>query len=178
MSPPSPPWEDVSASQIPGAEAPFSRAGGPGADSGLGVEWGEGCKGVSFLSAAPALNSQSRANPDRDSHRGDGERRGDLHPVTHPSTAYSPAGVGRGSWSPSVKMNNNICRAQYLARSGFHRHRVRACAKSLSRVRLLVTLEPTRPLCPWDSPGKNTGVGCHARLQGTFPTQREPVSLR
>ena len=21
--------------------------------------------------------------------------------------------------------------------------------------------QPTRPLCPWDSPGKNTGVGCH-----------------
>ena len=26
-------------------------------------------------------------------------------------------------------------------------------------------------LCPWDSPGKNTGVGCHAVLQGIFPTQ-------
>ena len=28
-----------------------------------------------------------------------------------------------------------------------------------------------RLLCLWDSPGKNTGVGCHARLQGIFPTQ-------
>ena len=27
-----------------------------------------------------------------------------------------------------------------------------------------------RLLCPWDSPGKNTGVGCHALLQGIFPT--------
>ena len=26
-------------------------------------------------------------------------------------------------------------------------------------------------LCPWDSPGKNTGVGCHALLQGIFLTQ-------
>ena len=26
----------------------------------------------------------------------------------------------------------------------------------------------TRLLCPWDSPGKNTGVGCHFLLQ-TFP---------
>ena len=26
-------------------------------------------------------------------------------------------------------------------------------------------------LCPWDSPGKNTGVGSHSRLQGIFPTQ-------
>ena len=24
---------------------------------------------------------------------------------------------------------------------------------------------------PWDSAGKNTGVGCHALLQGIFPTQ-------
>ena len=24
----------------------------------------------------------------------------------------------------------------------------------------------TRLFCPWDSPGKNTGVGCHALLQG------------
>ena len=31
-------------------------------------------------------------------------------------------------------------------------------------------LQPTRLLCPWDSPGKNTGVGCHALLQRIFPT--------
>ena len=28
---------------------------------------------------------------------------------------------------------------------------------------------PTGLLCPWDSPGKNTGVGCHALLQETLP---------
>ena len=32
-------------------------------------------------------------------------------------------------------------------------------------------LKPTRLLCPWDSPGKNVGVSCHAHLQGFFPTQ-------
>ena len=26
-------------------------------------------------------------------------------------------------------------------------------------------------LCPWDCPGKNTGVSCHFLLQGSFPTQ-------
>ena len=26
-------------------------------------------------------------------------------------------------------------------------------------------------LCPWNSPGKNTGVGCHSLLQGIFQTQ-------
>ena len=27
-------------------------------------------------------------------------------------------------------------------------------------------------LCSWDSPGKNTGVGCHALLQGIFLIQK------
>ena len=31
---------------------------------------------------------------------------------------------------------------------------------------------PARLLCPWDSPGKNNGEGCHALLQGIFLTQR------
>ena len=32
-------------------------------------------------------------------------------------------------------------------------------------------LQPARLLCPWDSPSKNTGEGCHFLLQGNFPTQ-------
>ena len=32
-------------------------------------------------------------------------------------------------------------------------------------------LQTSRILCPWGSPGKNTGVGCQALLQGIFPTQ-------
>ena len=31
--------------------------------------------------------------------------------------------------------------------------------------------QPARLLSPWDSPGKNTGVGCYVLLQGIFPTQ-------
>ena len=30
-------------------------------------------------------------------------------------------------------------------------------------------LQPTRFLCPWDSSGKNTGVGCHFFLRGNLP---------
>ena len=39
--------------------------------------------------------------------------------------------------------------------------------------------QPARLLCPWDSPGKNTGVGCHVLLQGIFLTQEstEPALL-
>ena len=32
-------------------------------------------------------------------------------------------------------------------------------------------LQPTRLLCPWDSPGKNTGMGCNSLLQGIFPSR-------
>ena len=32
-------------------------------------------------------------------------------------------------------------------------------------------LQATRLLCPWNFPGKNTGVGCHLFLQGMFLTQ-------
>ena len=38
-------------------------------------------------------------------------------------------------------------------------------------------LEPTRLLCPWDPASKNTGVGCHALFQGTFPTQGSNLCL-
>ena len=46
--------------------------------------------------------------------------------------------------------------------------------------------QPTRLLCPWDSPGKNTGVGCHFLLQcmkvksesevaQSYPTLSDPM---
>ena len=44
-------------------------------------------------------------------------------------------------------------------------------AKSCLILRNLMDCSPTRILCPWDFPGKNTGSGCHYHLQGTFPTQ-------
>ena len=32
-------------------------------------------------------------------------------------------------------------------------------------------LKPRRLFCPWNFPGKSTGVRCHCLLQGIFPTQ-------
>ena len=34
-----------------------------------------------------------------------------------------------------------------------------------------------RLLCPWNSPGKINGVGCHSLLQGIFPTQESNPGL-
>ena len=39
-------------------------------------------------------------------------------------------------------------------------------------------LYPTGLLCPWNSPGKCTGVGCHFLLQGIFLTQGSNLDLR
>ena len=36
---------------------------------------------------------------------------------------------------------------------------------------LLGSRKPARFLCPWNSPGKNTGVGGHSLLRGIFTTQ-------
>ena len=50
----------------------------------------------------------------------------------------------------------------------------------ISHVQLFVTpwtVESVRPLRPWNSPGKNIGVGCHALLQDIFQTQRSNLSL-
>ena len=41
-----------------------------------------------------------------------------------------------------------------------------ACTCAKSRPTLCNAMD-----CPWDSPGKNTGVGGHALLQGIFPYQ-------
>ena len=34
-------------------------------------------------------------------------------------------------------------------------------------------LQPTRPLRPWDFPGKSTGVGCHCLLRDFLPRPRQ-----
>ena len=44
-------------------------------------------------------------------------------------------------------------------------------AKLLQSCSTLCDPMDCRLLCPWDSPDKNTGVGCHALLQRIFPTQ-------
>ena len=53
------------------------------------------------------------------------------------------------------------------------------CAKSLQLCLTLCDPMDCSPpgSCPWDSTGKNTGMGYHALLQGIFPTQGSNPSL-
>ena len=61
-----------------------------------------------------------------------------------------------------------------------------AAAKSLQSCPTLCNPRDGRLPCPWDSPGKNTGVGCHFRLQcmkvksesevaQSYPTPSDPM---
>ena len=54
-----------------------------------------------------------------------------------------------------------------------HLHYVYRCVSRLVISKSLRPrgLKPTRLLYPWDSPGKNTGVGSHSLLQGIYTTQ-------
>ena len=49
-------------------------------------------------------------------------------------------------------------------------------AQSLSSVQLCDPMD-CGIFCLWNSPGKNTGVGCHFLLQGIFLTQGSNLNL-
>ena len=66
-------------------------------------------------------------------------------------------------------LNNKECLSGYKFSSCFEQ----SCDKLLqSRLTLCDPMDYSLPrlLSPWDSPGKNTGVSCHALLQGIFLT--------
>ena len=72
--------------------------------------------------------------------------------------------------SPSVSTVPGILQARTLewaAISFSNAWKWKVKVKSLSRIWLfwLHGLQPTRLPCPWDFPGKSTGVGCHCLLQ-------------
>ena len=53
------------------------------------------------------------------------------------------------------------------------------CVCVLSHVWLFTTTwtMPTRLLCPWEFPGKNTGEGCHFLLPGVLPDPRDQIHI-
>ena len=55
---------------------------------------------------------------------------------------------------------------------------VHACAEPLLPSQTLrhCGLQPARPLCPWDSPGKNTAVGCRASTRDLPDPGVKPTS--
>ena len=73
----------------------------------------------------------------------------------------------------------NVCECMY---GNAHRHSILLSSESSCAAVLSLSVlsdfckphglaNPCQLLCSRDSPGKNTGVGCHALLQGIFPIQ-------
>ena len=79
----------------------------------------------------------------------------------------STSSVDSLSGSPGAFSPLQVCPGMHVC--------MRVCfLRRFCHVRLSATLWllwTARLLCPWDSPGKNTGVNCHFLLQGIFPTQ-------
>ena len=84
------------------------------------------------------------------------------------SSAVFPV-VPRGLWRiANTKLNILL---PFLCCSGSASHQV--VSDSLGTC----GLQPARLLCPWNFPGKNTGIGSYFLLQGIFPTQGPNLGL-
>ena len=71
-------------------------------------------------------------------------------------------------WHP-VRRGRGRSKLSYNARGSHLDH---CCSVTKSHPTLQPhELQHARLPCPWDSPGSNTGMGCHFLLQGIFPTQ-------
>ena len=73
----------------------------------------------------------------------------------------------------TVNIFSSVGQIVSVATSMWHQNSLCCCLVAKSCLPLLRPhgLQPARLLCPWDFPGKNSGVGCHFLLQGIFPTQ-------
>ena len=69
----------------------------------------------------------------------------------------------------SLRLRNSIAATQSTGR--------KCQSLSLSDFLQPHGLQAARLLCPWNSPGKNTGVGCHSLLQGIFLIQGSSLGL-
>ena len=75
--------------------------------------------------------------------------------------SYCQSRETHGACKFSTKANFSVFMGHFVE--------VHVCGQSLQLFPTLCNTMDCRLLCPWDSPGKNTGVGCHAVLQGDLP---------
>ena len=93
-----------------------------------------------------------------------------------------PEGYGVGPKEEPIQVDFLTTRPSTAPNTHTHTHtqllfaqpqcaRPNACMQAYSVASVMSDSLPARLLCPWDSLGKNTEVGCHALLHGIFPTQ-------
>ena len=95
-------------------------------------------------------------------------------PRSHPDVSLKSVKCHRG-WSPLDRQLLVVLSNQTHFDSCICYYHDSVC-RVLSRSVISDTLQPhglqpTRLPCPWNFPGKFTGLGCHFLLQGIFPTQ-------
>ena len=89
-----------------------------------------------------------------------------------PSKTFAPDDCGQGTTLTYI--SKVVALSREADRNRTLRHRSPLTAKSIQSGLTLCdpwTVARQDPLCPWDSPGKNAGLGCRFLLQGIFPTQ-------
>ena len=69
------------------------------------------------------------------------------------------------------------CTVKWVVYTYIYMHACMLNCFSMSNYLLSHELKVARLLCPWASPGKNTGVGYHDLLQGIFMTQGSNLGL-
>ena len=81
--------------------------------------------------------------------------------------------------NPGIKPGSPTLQADSLPAELSGKPKVRECVSCSVVSHFLQPhgLQPARLLCLWDSPGKNTGAGCHFLLQRIFPTQGSNLGL-
>ena len=77
------------------------------------------------------------------------------------------AGVGTGTWSIEMQQEMTLLTRVRRMETAVNMQMILGCSV-LSDSLQPHGLQPARLLCPWDYPGKNTGVGCHFLLQGNL----------
>ena len=103
------------------------------------------------------------------------------HALPHPPWDSPGKNIGLGSHSllqgifPTQGSNSGILDCRWIL---YHlSHHLKAKGLSKGSPLKTLTFKPGRLHCPWDFPGKNTGLGCHFLLQGIFPTQGSNLGL-
>ena len=95
-------------------------------------------------------------------------------PRSLPTGLRGSGAVGLGQGWASQKRTTSLLAVRNVCHQ-WYAYSVCVCARLVTQLYPILLwphgLPPARLLCPWDFPGRNTGVACHFLLQGIFPTQ-------
>ena len=105
------------------------------------------------------------------------------HPLSGPCHSYSRGGMGadiacNAFWSRFLELLTVTTPSHLIGQKTSHTITLLLFSHlAVSDSPRPLGLQPARLLCPWDFPGKNTGVDWHFLLQEIFPTEGSNLRL-